>query len=145
MAPHVDVELKIGGKLKTQYDAKGSVDDATAVENTILSYEPFRMLSIKATKAPDGFPFPNAIKNMWTVIYFSPVGRQRTRIRIVSMGFRSDDESRKMREFFDRGNAFTLKQLQQRFVHKSIRRLGTLYPRRDAWTPQGWDHLLSGT
>jgi hypothetical protein len=78
-----------------------------------------RMLSFKVTKAPQGFPFPNAIKNMWTVVYFEPQGEKATRVREVSMGFGNDDESKKMREFFNRGNAFTLRKLQKRFAAKA--------------------------
>ena len=61
MVAHAEIELKIGGTMKTQYDPKGTVEDAQAIENTILSYEPMHMLSFKVTKAPQGFPFPNAI------------------------------------------------------------------------------------
>lgn len=118
MAAHARIELRIGGTMKTQYDPKGTIDDSKAIENTILSYEPMRMLSFKVTKAPVGFPFPNAIKNMWTVVYFTPEGDKATRVREVSMGFGADDESKKMREFFNRGNAVTLQHLQKRFATK---------------------------
>jgi len=119
MAAHAEIELKLGGTMKTQYDPKGKIDDARAIENTILSYEPMRMLSFKVTKAPQGFPFPNAIKNMWTVVYFEPRGETATQVRVVSMGFGNDDESKKMREFFNRGNAFTLQLFQKRFAAKA--------------------------
>jgi len=76
------------------------------------------MLSISVTKAPEGFPFPNAVKAMWTVIYFEAVGPQATRVRIVGLGFGADEESKRMRAFFDRGNALTLKRLQERFAPK---------------------------
>ena len=118
MAAHAAIEIKLGGRMKTQYDPKGTIDDARAIENTIFSYEPKRMLSFKVTKAPQGFPFPNAIKNMWTVVYFEPQGEKATRVRVVSMGFGNDDEAKKMREFFNRGNAFTLQVLQKRFAAK---------------------------
>src|SRR2546423_7715630 len=58
MVAHAEIELKLGGKMKTRYDPKGTVDDAKAIENTILSYEPLHMVSFKVTKAPQGFPFP---------------------------------------------------------------------------------------
>ena len=119
MAAHAEIELKVGGTMKTQYDPKGKVDDDKAIENMILSFEPRCMMSFKVAKAPKAFPFPNAIKNMWTVIYFEPSGEKATRVRVVSMGFGKDDESKKMREFFNRGNAFTLKQLQKRFSVKT--------------------------
>src|SRR5437870_5814072 len=119
MVAHARMELKIGGTMKTQYDPKGTIDDAKAIENMILSYEPMHMLSFKVTKAPDAFPFPNAIKNMWTVVYLTPEGDHATRVWEVSMGFGNDDESKKMREFFNRGNAFTLQRLQKRLVPKA--------------------------
>jgi uncharacterized protein YndB with AHSA1/START domain len=119
MAAHAGIQLKLGGTMKTQYDPKGTIDDARAIENTIISYEPLRMLSLKVTKAPQAFPFPNAIKNMWTVVYFEPQGGRATRVRVVSMGFGNDEESKKMREFFNRGNAFTLQRLQKRFATKA--------------------------
>jgi uncharacterized protein YndB with AHSA1/START domain len=119
MAAHAEIEIKLGGKMRTQYDPKGTTDDAGAIENTILSYEPLSMLSFRVTKAPKGFPFPNAIKNMWTVVYFDAQGEKATRVRVVSMGFGKDDESKKMREFFNRGNAFTLQLLQKRFAAKA--------------------------
>jgi uncharacterized protein YndB with AHSA1/START domain len=115
MVAHAEIDLKVGGAMKTHYDPQGVLGDAKAIENTILSYEPMHMLSIKVAKAPDTFPFPNAVKNMWTVIYLLSEGDQATRVREVSMGFGSDDESRKLRAFFDRGNAYTLQRLQQRF------------------------------
>ena len=119
MVAHAEIELKIGGKLKTQYDPKGTTDDDKAIENTILSYEPMRMLSVKVTKVPQGFPFPGAITTMWTVVYFEAQGENVTRVRVVSLGFGNDDESKKMREFFKRGNAVTLEELQKRFVGKT--------------------------
>ena len=105
--------------MKTQYNPTGTTDGASAIENMILSYEPMRMLSFKVTKAPQGFPFPSAIMNMWTVVYFEAHGEKATRVRGVSQGFGNDDESRKMREFFNRGNAITLERLQKRFTAKA--------------------------
>ena len=118
MTAHARVDLRVGGTMKSQYDPNGTVDDASAIENTVLSFDPMSMLSFKVTRAPDGFPYPNAIKNMWTVVYFIPEGNNTTRVKEISMGFGKDDESKKMREFFDRGNAFTLQELQKRFSAK---------------------------
>jgi uncharacterized protein YndB with AHSA1/START domain len=118
MVAHSEVELKIGGLMRTHYDPKGTLGDPRTIENTIISYDPGRMLSIRVTKAPEGFPFPNAVKDMWTIIYLEAAGPQATRVRIVGLGFGADEESKKMRAFFDRGNAFTLRKLQERFAPK---------------------------
>ncbi len=118
MVAHSEVELKVGGLMRAHYDPKGAIGDPRTIENTIISYDPGRMLSIRVTKAPEGFPFPNAVKGMWTVIYFEAAGPRATRVRFVGLGFGGDEESKKMRSFFDKGNAYTLKKLQERFAPK---------------------------
>ncbi len=55
MAPIVEMELAVGGKMKSNYNAKGKIGDETTIENTILSFDPKRMLSLKATGFPKGF------------------------------------------------------------------------------------------
>lgn len=116
MAAHAEIDLRVGGVMKTQHDSKGTTDDATAIANTILSYEPLRLLSLKVTKFPQGFPFPTAIRNMWTIVYFEAQGEKATRVREICLGFGPDEESAKMREFFNRGNAFTMELLQKHFA-----------------------------
>ena len=118
MVPIADIDLKVGGLMRTSYNPKGKIGDKGTIENTILSYHPHRMLSIRATKAPESFPFKNAIQKMWTVIYLTPVGENQTKVEVISMGFTEDEESQKMRKHFDFGNAYTLKKLQERFEPK---------------------------
>jgi uncharacterized protein YndB with AHSA1/START domain len=118
MVAHAEIDLKVGGKMLTHYDRKGKLGDSRTIENTILSFEPKRMLSLKATKPPEGFPFPEEIKDMWSVIYFDEAGPGRTRVRAVGLGFKPDANSQQLRKFFDSGNAFTLKRLQAKFATK---------------------------
>jgi len=116
MAAHAAFDLRIGGTMQTVYAPEGKLGDASTIESTILAFEPERMLATRVSKAPASFPFPTAIVRMWTVIYFEPVDPGATRIRQVNLGFGTDEESQKMRQFFDRGNAATLAALQQRFA-----------------------------
>jgi uncharacterized protein YndB with AHSA1/START domain len=115
LAPLAEVDLRIDGLIRTSYNPKGSLGDEGTIENRILSFEPERMLSIKVAKAPAGFPFPKAVKDMWTVIYLQEREGGRTLVRAVGLGFTDDPESARMREFFQKGNDFTLRELQKRF------------------------------
>lgn len=45
---------------------------------------PHAEISIKVAKPPANFPFPNAVREMWTVLYFSPAGSGRTNVREVT-------------------------------------------------------------
>lgn len=115
MVAHGEIDLKIGGRMRTHYNPKGTLGDESTIENTILSFDPERMISIKISKTPKGFPFTNAYKSTWTVVYFDAVAAKRTRVKVVMQGYGDDEESQKMRQFFDKGNAFTLKKLQEHF------------------------------
>lgn len=115
LAPQADIDLRIDGLMRSNYDPKGRLGDTATIENRVLAYEPERMLAIKVSKAPEKFPFKSRIGDMWTVMYFQPAADNKTRLRIVGMGFGSDEESQKMKAFFEQGNAYTLAQLQKRF------------------------------
>ena len=115
-APLADVDFKIGGKWRANYNAQGKLGDATTIENTILSYDPRRMLSIRPTRFPQGFPFVEAARQTWTVFYFSPVTKARTKVRLVGLGYTDDKQSQQLRAFFLQGNKFSLQKLAQALV-----------------------------
>lgn len=114
-APLVEIDFKVGGKMRANYDSEGVLGDVNTIENTILSFDPRRMLSLKATKAPAGFPFPNAIKEVWTVLYFEETAPGKTRITLVGLGYTDTEESRKMRGFFEVANQYEFNKLKESF------------------------------
>jgi uncharacterized protein YndB with AHSA1/START domain len=115
MVAHAEIELKVGGLMRTHYDPKGELGDPKTIVNQILSFEPERMLSLKVYQAPVDFPLPEVVKDMWTVIYFQPLEPGMTNVRIVGMGFTDEPDSQKLKEFFREGNGWTLEQLQKKF------------------------------
>lgn len=118
LAPHADVDLRLDGRLRTHYDPKGTLGDARTIENRILAYEPERMLSIRVAQAPNDFPFRERVGEMWTVLHFQPTADRKTTLRIVGLGFSGDAEAQKMRAFFQRGNDYTLAQMQKHFAKR---------------------------
>jgi uncharacterized protein YndB with AHSA1/START domain len=116
---HAEIDVRVGGKMRTHYDPNGKIGDPKTIENTILAFEPQRMLTMQATGLPEGFPFPKAIARVWTVIYFDEIAPGRTHLRLVGLGYGDDDESQKLRGFFEKGNAYTLKKLQEHFAPKA--------------------------
>jgi uncharacterized protein YndB with AHSA1/START domain len=115
---HADVDLRVGGKMLTHYDPKGRIGDPDTIENIILSFEPKRMLSIKVGTPPAKIPFKDAIKTVWQVLHFEPLGATRTRLQIIGLGYGADEESKKLRSFFEKGNAYTHKKHQEKFAAK---------------------------
>jgi len=110
-----DVDLKIGGLMRTTYRKEADLDGDTAIHQAILSIDPGRMLSFRTIKSPKGFPFVQAISKSWTVVYLEPVETGRTRVTVKMLGYDSGPESQKMRAFFEVGNKATLDALVKRF------------------------------
>jgi uncharacterized protein YndB with AHSA1/START domain len=110
-----EVDLRIGGTIRSRYRSDGTLGDAETIENVILAYEPPRMMAIKIQKPPQSFPFKEAWKNSWTVLTLTPLDAARTHVRASSLGFGTDEESVAMRRFFEAGNQQTIVLLQKRF------------------------------
>lgn len=113
MAPKVDVELKVGGLIRSTYQPDGELGDASTIENTIIAFDPGRMLAMRNSKCPQGFPFPEAIAKTWSVIYFEPVGEGETKLTIVGLGYGDDEASIAMRAYFKAANAGLLEKLKE--------------------------------
>lgn len=111
MAPVIEVELAVGGKMKANYHPEGKIGDPTTIENTILSFDPKRMLSLKVTKFPKGFPFEDVGKAAWSVFYFSELPSSRTKVTVVGLGYTDDERSQEMRAFFAAANKYSLDKL----------------------------------
>ena len=109
-----EVDLRIGGTIRTRYRADGALGDAETIENVILAYEPPTMIAMRIQKPPASFPF----KEAWTVITLIPIDGTHTRLHGASLGFGNDDESKAMRVFFERGNQQTIESLQKHFAEK---------------------------
>ncbi|MEO8098987.1 MAG: SRPBCC domain-containing protein [Acidobacteriota bacterium] len=116
-----EVDLRIGGTIRTRYSPNGKLGDEETIENVILAYEPQRMLAIRIQKPPRGFPYKDAWKRTWTVITISDAGNGQTLVRAASMGFGDDEESQAMARFFQRGNQQTIEVLQKYMQLKEAR------------------------
>lgn len=115
MVGHASFDLRVGGLMRTKYAKEGKLGDPDTIENEVMAFDPGRMLAIRVHKAPDGFKFPNAIKTMWTVIYFDPTPDGNTLVRCRGLGFTPDEESQTMRGHFEAGNKWTLDRLAAHF------------------------------
>jgi uncharacterized protein YndB with AHSA1/START domain len=117
-----DVDLRVGGLIRSRYRDDGALGDAETIENEILAYEPLRMIAIRIHRPPQSFPFKEAWKDAWTVVTLSEVDAGKTHLRVASMGYGTSEEAVAMREFFEAGNQFTIEQLQQHFAEAGAAR-----------------------
>lgn len=112
VAPLADVDFRVGGKWRANYNEDGKLGDETTIENTILCYDPKRMISLKATRFPQGFEFEEAAKETWSIFYFESMGESKTKITIVGLGYNDTEASKKMRAFFKPANEYSMNKLK---------------------------------
>lgn len=115
MAPKVEIDLRVGGTLRSVMKADAEIGGDATIESTILSLEPLRMISLRPMKAPGNFPFPNAMKKSWSVVYFDALGERRTKLTMIGLGYTDEPESMEMRDYFDKGNVMILDKLRAKF------------------------------
>jgi uncharacterized protein YndB with AHSA1/START domain len=114
VAPVAAIDLRVGGIWEASYDRNAVIGAPGNIRNRVLSYAPERMLSIAVDSAPPNFPHRDLVGNLWTVIELEPVNAQTTRVRVAMYGYGAGDGYDALYAHFDRGNAWTLQQLEAR-------------------------------
>lgn len=109
-----EVDLRVGGVIRSRYRADGVLGDAETIENVIVDYRAPVMMAIRIQKPPASFPFKEAWKSTWTVLTLTPTD-DGTHLRAASYGYGTDEESLAMRKFFEAGNQQTIETLRRHF------------------------------
>ena len=115
MAPVGEVDLRIGGSIKTNYNRQAKIGDPGTIVHHILSYEPGRMISTQFT-APETAPaHAKTAQAVWWVARMEPLPDGRTRLTYTGIGWGEGPEWEESYRFFNSGNAWTLQQLANYF------------------------------
>lgn len=115
VAPVVDIDLRVGGIREASYDPDAGVGDPGNILNEILAYLPREMFAMRVKRTPPGFPFPEAVKELWTVVQLEAAGERRVRVTATMLGFGAGEPWDALYEAFERDNATELRRLVERF------------------------------
>jgi len=122
MVPHADVDLRVGGFVRTNHAPDGKIGDPRTVTNRILALQPKQKLSFQIAELPEGIPMIASLLGTWYEIQLKPLTRSQTRVRCVGRGFPGGPTGFAARAFADRGNEWALQQLQKVFVDRRAAR-----------------------
>lgn len=114
-APVADITLAVGGLRREIYDPGGRLGGPRTIVNEILAFVPNEMMAIRVKRPPAEFPFPEAVKELWTVMELDDVGGERVRVTVTMLGFGEGSPWDTLRGFFRKGNATVLRRLAARF------------------------------
>ncbi len=113
MAPASSVDLRLGGAVISAYEGEATLDNPKSIVQRILAYEPMRMIAMRVERAPEGFPFAEAVTNSWGVITFDEIWPGRTHVRLSSVGWQEGGVWDEAKKFFEAGNAYLLDELKK--------------------------------
>lgn len=116
LAPVVWIDLRLGGRWETGHTAGATQGDPQNIINEVLAYVPNEMLAVRIVQAPTNFAHAEIAKQVWTVYQLQPIDGQHTKLTVSMVGWPMGAAADSVYRFFDRGNAFTMRQLQQRFT-----------------------------
>ncbi len=114
-SPFAHIDFGVEGFIESSYDLDGELGREGNIRLRIVAYIPERLLVLKTDKAPPGFASEAILSRLVSVFEFLPTKDGRTRIRVSGVGYGDDDESEKLKSFFVRGNAWSLKALNESF------------------------------
>jgi len=116
-----EVDLRIGGTIRSHHDPKGQLGDPETIVNEILAFEPERILALRIRQAPASLPHREAVAGTWTVVYFNKSGEDMTFVRMVGLGYTDAPESQALRQFFDQANRWTLDHVAKPYAPQCAR------------------------
>lgn len=105
-SPVAEIDLRVGGTIKTHYVAGAKVGDAGTNVLHIVNYVPERVLTLRAVVAKN---WPDVMKEdadkLSNVILFEALGDGATRLTSYGIGYRDLPELERLLGFFETANA----------------------------------------
>lgn len=114
MAPVVEIDLRTGGTIKTNYDAEAGIGGPGTIVHDIVALDAPHLL-VGRTQAPDGNPFQGVIEHVTGTWRFEALAADRTRIHLGMHGWPATERAKQVRAFFAQANPGVLKKLETLF------------------------------
>ena len=100
-----EIDFKINGIVKTNYDKAGEIGDESTITLHILNYIPKRMLTLQAELTKNFPAFMKADeKNLYNVILFEEVSPSKTKVISYGIGYKNNEKYMSLMKFFIQGN-----------------------------------------
>ena len=110
--PLAEVDLKVGGLIKTNYNQDGQLGDSTTIVTHIVNYVPKQVLTLQA-EMTHNFPqfMRDEEKDFYNVIFFQKLGKNRTKVVSYGIGYKKTPKFLSLMEYFISANEAALEKL----------------------------------
>jgi len=102
LVPHAEVDLRVGGLVRTNYEAAGKIGDATTIVNHVVALTPGKSVSLRVDQTPPGYPLANLVEGTWYEVTVDPLANGRSRLRCVGHGLGGGPAAYMIRPMFDK-------------------------------------------
>ncbi len=99
--PLAEIDLKVGGFIKTNYNKAGKIGDSTTIVTHIINYVPKKLITLQA-EITDNFPefMKKEAKDFYNVIYFEETEKGITSVKSYGIGYKNNSKYLSLMEFF---------------------------------------------
>ncbi|WP_378172547.1 SRPBCC domain-containing protein [Aquimarina sp. SS2-1] len=112
VAPIADVDFKINGEIKTNYNKNGKIGDSTTIKLKVVNYVPKKLITLQAELTTN---FPEFMKkdekDLYNIICFEPLASKKTKMISYGIGYKNNPKYRSLMKFFISGNEMSYQQL----------------------------------
>ena len=110
--PLAEIDLKVGGFIKTNYNKEGKIGDSTTIVTHIINYVPNRLITLQA-QITDNFPefMKEDAKDFYNVIYFDEFENGVTDVKSFGIGYKNNPKYLSLMNYFISANEKTLLKL----------------------------------
>ena len=112
VAPLAEVDFRLDGTIKSNYDKNGKIGDPQTVVLHIINFVPQKMITLQAELTAN---FPEFMKadaqQLYNVIHFETLGPKRVRLTSYGIGYRNTAKYKGLMKFFISGNESSYQKL----------------------------------
>lgn len=110
--PIAEVDFKINGTIKTNYNPNGTIGDSTTIVTHVLNYVPKRLITLQA-EITENFPafMKEDEKDLYNVIEFEETGESQIKIISYGIGYKNTQKYQDLMGYFVKANEESLLQL----------------------------------
>ena len=107
--------LAVGAEFESSYHLDAAPGQDTNIRHRVLAFIPERMFAFQTVQSPKGFPHPDEVRQVFSVLELEPVDAKRTRVKLSMIGYGTGPGFNGLYNFFAKGNPWSLGKLAERF------------------------------
>lgn len=108
------MDVRPGGSIESSYFADAGSGDARNILHRILAIVPERMIAMRLERVPEGGPVSKKVMaETWVVYELTPLGDNRTQLRILGLGYGEGEDFDRVVQFFHSGNTYSIELLRK--------------------------------